>query len=62
MKLNSPPPTSLTPFNSKKVKDRENLLAFALKLSLRGIKCKKPHQNRMKNKNFPSAKSHFLTL
>ena len=57
----SPPPTTLTPFSSKTVKDRENPLTYYWKLSLRGIKCKKPHQNRMKNKNFTSpAKSHFF--
>ena len=57
----TPPPTTLTPFSSKTVRDRENLLAYYWKLSLRGIKCKKPHQNRMKNKNFSSpAKSHFF--
>ena len=59
--MNSSSPTTLTPYNSKTVKDRENLLTYYWKLSLRGIKCKRPHQNRMKNKNFTSpAKSHFL--
>ena len=48
----SPPPTTLTPFSSKTVKDRENLLTYYRKVSLRRIKCKKPHQNRIKNKNF----------
>ena len=57
----TPPQTTLTPFSSKTVPDRENMLTYYWKLSLRGIKCKKPHQNQMKNKNFTSpAKLHFL--
>ena len=40
MKWIPPPPTTLTPFSSKTVKDRENLLTYLWKLSLRGIKCK----------------------
>ena len=38
-------PTNLTPFSSKTVRDRENLLTNFWKPSLREIKCKKPHQN-----------------
>ena len=48
-----PPPTPLTPIILKTVRDSKNLLAHVWKHSLTGIRWKKSHRNRIKNKNFP---------
>ena len=44
---------NLTLFFLKTVRDRENLLIYCWKLSMRRINWKKSHQNLMKNKIFP---------
>ena len=59
-KLNFAPALLLTPFSSKTVKDRENLLTHCWKLSLRGIKCKKNIKIGWKIKKKYFLQNHIL--